>query len=66
MTTTMHVSVTGDPKVIGAQMARAMKTARRTAVRPQQRVPWRHAALFLEPAYTVGQPYGRDGEDDGE
>lgn len=47
-----------DPEV-SAQVIRRFMT-------PQQglrRVPWQ--GLFLEPVYADGEPYDRDGQDDG-
>lgn len=60
-----------DPEVTAQIAQRFGPSAKQApAVAPtavsRPRVPWRHNALFREPAYTDGQPYADDEDPDDE
>jgi hypothetical protein len=67
MATTVEVWATADPKEIGADIGRTVRSVLRRVRQaepqlpvPQRPVPYRHSALFREPVYTDGQPYDVD------
>jgi len=68
MTININVTATGDPKDIGAQVARSMRRHGRPtppAVKPRVRPLWERGDLFLEPTYPEGtEPLEDDDEDD--
>lgn len=67
MATTVEVRAAVDPKEIGADVDRTVRRILRRVRQaepqlpvPQRPVPYQHSALFREPVYTDGQPYGSD------
>jgi hypothetical protein len=67
MTININVKATGDPKEVGAQVARSLRRYGRPTppdVKPRVRPLWERGDLFLEPAWLDGTEPLEDDADD--